>query len=106
MQTIKLLHYKWQRKRKLRRWQRLVERHQAIVQEGLNFSAKALKVSEEKAYRKIKLVRVHLSFEFLNGRKALVVSKCLLKKCPSLLEGRTIHFKFLLGDFSQIVFVH
>jgi len=104
--TIKHLHYKWLRKRKLRRWQRLLKKHQAIAKEGFNLSAKAVKIYEEKAYKRIKLIRVQLSLDFLNDGKHFIVSKCLLKKSPSLVLGRTIHFKFLPGDFSQIVIVH
>lgn len=107
MQTISKYWSQLFAQRKQRRWRRLIEKHYTIAKEGLNLSAKAVRVYDgENSYKDIRLVRFQLQFELLDGSKAVTVSKCLLNKCPSLLEGRTIHFKFLPGDLSQIVLVH
>ena len=103
MQTVIDKYYHWIRRRRQRKWRRLIENHCLIEKSGRTLWAKAVRVYEDKrSFQKIRLVRIQLQIELSSGAKVVVISKCLLKNHPSL-EGKMIRFKFLLGDLSQIV---
>lgn len=81
----------------------MIEKHYIIAKTGRIMSAKALRVYEDRvSFNKIRLVRIQLHIDLLNGAKAVAVSKCLLRNRVSL-EGKIIRFKFSDGDLSQIV---
>jgi len=106
VQAIIGRYYRWITKRKQRQWRRLIENHYRIAKSGRTLWAKAARVYEDKrSFQKIRLVRIQLHIELSSGTKVVVMSKCLLQNHFSL-EGKTIRFKFLLGDLSQIVLVY
>jgi len=103
MQAIIKKYSQWLKRRKQRRWRRLIENHCMIQDSGRTLWAKAVRVYEDKrSFQKIRLVRIQLHIELSSGTKVVVMTRCLLQNHFSL-EGKTIRFKFLLGDLSQIV---
>jgi hypothetical protein len=103
MQAIIGKYYQWLTKRKQRRWRRLIENHYQIAKSGRTLWAKAVRVYEDKrSFQKIRLVRIQLHIKLSSGTSVVVMTRCLLQNHFSL-EGKTIRFKFLSGDLSQIV---
>jgi hypothetical protein len=94
----------WIHRKNESRNSRLYERHQAIARQGRCLSARVVRAfSRKQLPDRAFLVSLRLEIELEDAYRISLPTKTLVRLDPSRLEGRTIRFLYLPGDYSQVV---